>query len=171
MKRWYFWFVIAISALFLFLALRGLHLGQVWQSIQGANLLWLIPAVAVYFIDVIFRSLRWQILLKPTVQLDLGEVFPVISIGYLGNNIFPARGELCEQSCFNIAKFNSVTLATYVERILMSRHAGFHLFQLTGIKQFNYILRIHRQHSVSGFLGRDRFFRRIGDVFSGRHFP
>ncbi len=149
MKRWYFWVGIAISALFLFLALRGLHLGQVWQSIQGANLLWLIPAVAVYFIDVIFRSLRWQILLKPTVQLDLGEVFPVISIGYLGNNIFPARaGELLRAILLKHRYQTpvSTTLATIiVERIFDGVvMLGFIFFNLQALSNLT---------TSSGFIG------------------
>jgi hypothetical protein len=149
MKRWYLWVGIGISALFLFLALRGLQLGQVWRTIQGANLLWLIPAVAVYFIDVIFRSLRWQILLGPVVHLDFGKVFPMITIGYLGNNIFPARaGELLRAILLKHRYQTpvSTTLATIiVERIfdgvVMLGFIFFNLGALSGLT------------SASGFIG------------------
>lgn len=95
MKRGVFWLGIVISLFFLYLALRGLDLPQVWGSIRDANLIWLIPAVVVYFIDVAFRSLRWQILLRPAGRFHFKDIFRVIAIGYLGNNIFPARaGEL-----------------------------------------------------------------------------
>lgn len=121
MKRWYFWAGIAISVLFLYFALRGLHLPQLWSAISGANLLWLIPAVIVYFVDVIFRSLRWQVLLSPARRFSLSEVFPVISIGYMGNNIFPARAGELLRAILMKRRYQvpvSTTLATIVvERI------------------------------------------------------
>ena len=52
MKRWQFWLGIIISALFLYLALRGLRLQDVWGTLQGAKYVWLIPGVIVYFMGV-----------------------------------------------------------------------------------------------------------------------
>jgi hypothetical protein len=149
MKRWIFWAGIAISVLFLYWALRGLHLPQVWQSIQGANLLWLLPAVLVYFVDVIFRSLRWQILLRPAVRLDLKQVFPVISIGYLGNNIFPARaGELLRAVL--LKRRYQIPIATTLATILVERifdgvvMLGFIFFNLSALSGLS---------AASGFIG------------------
>ncbi len=65
MKRWQFWVGILISLFFLYLALRGLELAQVWQSIQQAQYLWLLPGIAVYFIGVWVRTWRWHYLLRP----------------------------------------------------------------------------------------------------------
>ena len=65
LKRWQFWLGIAISAVFLYLALRGLHLGEVWNSLKTARYLWLLPGIAVYFIGVWVRAWRWHYLLRP----------------------------------------------------------------------------------------------------------
>ncbi len=95
LKRWQFWLGIAISALFLWLALRGLRLADVWQAIRGAQYLWLIPGLAAYWIGVWVRSWRWTYLLRPLKRISTRTAFPIVVIGYMGNNILPARtGEL-----------------------------------------------------------------------------
>jgi len=91
MKRWQFWLGVAISALFIWLALRGLQLGQFWEEVQAANYWWLIPGVAVYFVAVWARAWRWHYLLRPIQSIPTREMFPVTAIGYMGNNIYPAR--------------------------------------------------------------------------------
>lgn len=95
MKRWHVWLGALVSAIFLWLALRGLKLAAVWGSMQEANYLWLIPAVLVYFAAVWARTWRWDYMLRPLKRIPLGRLFPVVVIGYMGNNVYPLRaGEL-----------------------------------------------------------------------------
>ena len=95
LRHWQLWFGLAISALFLWLALRGLRLSEVWEAIQGAQYLWLIPGVAAYWVGVWVRSWRWTYLLRPLKSISTRTAFPIVVIGYMGNNILPARaGEL-----------------------------------------------------------------------------
>jgi uncharacterized membrane protein YbhN (UPF0104 family) len=49
LKRWQFWAGLLISAVFLYFSLRGLKLGDVWQAMQSARYIWLLPGIAVYF--------------------------------------------------------------------------------------------------------------------------
>lgn len=91
MKRWQFWLGIGISAIFLFLALRGLQFGDVWGSLKGATYGWLIPGVIVYFMGVWVRAWRWHYLLRPLKPISTQTMFPIVAIGYMGNNIYPAR--------------------------------------------------------------------------------
>jgi len=44
LKRWQLWLGLAVSAVFMYLALRNLHLAEVWSYIRTGNYLWLIPA-------------------------------------------------------------------------------------------------------------------------------
>lgn len=95
MKRWQLWLGILISALFVWLALRGLELEQVWENITEANYWWLIPAVLTYFVAVWARTWRWDYMLRPVKRISLRDLFPVVVIGYMGNNVYPFRaGEL-----------------------------------------------------------------------------
>jgi len=91
LKRWQLWAGIAVSAVFLWLALRGLKLGEVWGEVQGANYWWLVPSVTTYFAAVWARTWRWDYMLRPLKQIPLSRLFPVVVIGYMGNNIYPFR--------------------------------------------------------------------------------
>ncbi|NUM45385.1 MAG: flippase-like domain-containing protein [Anaerolineales bacterium] len=91
MKNWKFWFGVLISAVFLWLALRGLQLEDFWSAMATANYWWLIPGVAVYFLGVWARAWRWHYLLRPVKAIPTKTMFPIVAIGYMGNNIYPAR--------------------------------------------------------------------------------
>ena len=91
MKRWQFWLGVVISAIFLYFALRGLNLGDFWSAVKSANYWWIFPGIAVYFIGVWVRAWRWHYLLRPIKKVPTRVMFPVTCIGYMGNNIYPAR--------------------------------------------------------------------------------
>jgi uncharacterized protein (TIRG00374 family) len=94
-KRWQFWLGLLISFFFMWLVLRKMELPRVWAEIRAAQYLWIIPGVVVYFFGVWARTWRWHYLLRPLRPVPLTRLFPVVCIGYMGNNIFPARaGEL-----------------------------------------------------------------------------
>jgi uncharacterized protein (TIRG00374 family) len=91
LKRWQFWLGAGISALCLTIALRNLHLGDVWLVLRTARYGWIIPGVVVYFFGVWARTWRWDYLLRPLKRVSLRRLFPVVVIGYMGNNVYPAR--------------------------------------------------------------------------------
>ncbi len=90
-KKWQFWLGVFISILFIWLALRGLKLDEFWSTVKGAKFIWLLPAIGVYFIGVWIRAWRWHYLLKPIKEIPTKTMFPITTIGYMGNNIYPAR--------------------------------------------------------------------------------
>src|SRR5512140_757264 len=91
MKRWQFWLGVFISAVFLYFVVRKLDWVRFWLTLKTANYWWIIPGVAVYFVAVWARAWRWHYLLKPVKAIKTSTMFPVTCIGYMGNNIFPAR--------------------------------------------------------------------------------
>ena len=91
-RRWLFLLIgLVLSLFFLWFAFRDLHLGQVWDAMKTARYIWLIPGVAVYFISVWFRSWRWKFLLRGSKSVPTARLFPVVVIGYMGNDILPFR--------------------------------------------------------------------------------
>jgi uncharacterized protein (TIRG00374 family) len=90
-KRWIVGFGFLISALFIYLALQGLQLTQVWQTLREANFGWVAPGVLVYFAGVYARTWRWQLMLRSLKSVPLRRLFPQVVIGYMGNNVYPAR--------------------------------------------------------------------------------
>jgi uncharacterized protein (TIRG00374 family) len=91
MKKWQFWLGVLISILFIWFALRGLKLDEFWNAVKQANYIWLIPGIGVYFIGVWIRAWRWHYLLGPIKKIPTKTMFPITTIGYMGNNIYPAR--------------------------------------------------------------------------------
>ena len=91
MKKWQFWLGVLFSVFFVWLALRGLRIDEFWNAIKQANYAWILPGIAVYFIGVLVRSWRWQYLLGPIKKIPMRVMFPTTIIGYMGNNIYPAR--------------------------------------------------------------------------------
>jgi len=80
-KRWQFWLGLGISAVFLYIALRGMHIQDVWEIIKTAQFWWVIPSVAVYFLGVWARSWRWRYLLRPIKEIPTKRLFPTVCIG------------------------------------------------------------------------------------------
>jgi len=91
MKKWQFWLGLFISLVFVYWVVRGLDWVSFWIAVKSAEYWWLIPGVAVYFVAVWVRAWRWHYLLKPIKPIPTRIMFPITCIGYMGNNIYPAR--------------------------------------------------------------------------------
>jgi uncharacterized protein (TIRG00374 family) len=91
-RRWPIFVVgLLVSVGLLWYALRDLHLEEIWTALQEANYWWLLPGVAVYFTSVWFRAWRWGFLLRSSKRVSANRLFPVVVIGYMGNDILPFR--------------------------------------------------------------------------------
>jgi uncharacterized protein (TIRG00374 family) len=91
MKKWQFWLGVLISVIFVWYSVQGLKLDEFWSSVSHANYWWILPGIAVYFVAVWARAWRWHYLLKPIKKISTSTMFPIVAIGYMGNNIYPAR--------------------------------------------------------------------------------
>jgi uncharacterized protein (TIRG00374 family) len=120
LKRWQFWLGVVISAVFLYLALRGLELDKAWLAMRTANYWWIIPGVLVYFFGVWARTWRWHYMLRPIKAVSLVRLFPVVVIGYMGNNVYPARaGELIR--AYVLRKKEAVSISASLATIIVER--------------------------------------------------
>ena len=164
LKRWQFWVGLAISGALLWDALRGLRLGEVWAAIQGARYVWLIPGVVVYFVAVWARAWRWHYLLRPLKGIPTASMFPVVAIGYMGNNIYPARaGELLR--AYVLRRREGVSISASLATVLVER-------ALDGLVMLAFVFlnlpRLADLNSASGFAGSIRGLAICGDfVFLG----
>ncbi len=121
MRRWTWVFGLVLSLAFLYWALQGLHLGQVWGLIREADYVWILPGVGVYMLGLVVRAWRWHYLLRPVAAISSRRLFPLVTIGYMGNNIFPARAGEALRAVLLKRKYGvsiSASLATIlVERV------------------------------------------------------
>jgi uncharacterized protein (TIRG00374 family) len=119
-KHWKFWLGVAISSVFLYFAVRDLKWDEFWSAIKGANYWWLIPGVIIYFIGVWVRAWRWHYLLRPLKSISTKKMFPVVTIGYAGNNIFPARaGEVLR--AYILKRRENVPVSASLATIIVER--------------------------------------------------
>jgi len=143
LKRWQFWVGIVISGVFLYLALRGLHLGEVWNALQTARYWWLLPGIAIYFVGVWARAWRWHYLLRPLKRISTRTMFPIVAIGYMGNNIFIARaGEVLRAVILKdreevpiSASLATVIVERIFDAVVMLGFVFFNLRELGGMTQ------------------------------------
>jgi uncharacterized protein (TIRG00374 family) len=164
MKRWQFWLGVFISALFIWLALRGLQLDEFWDAVRTADYWWLLPGVAIYFVAVWARAWRWHYLLKPIKSISTTTMFPITTIGYMGNNIYPARaGEVLRAVI--LKRRESVSVSASLATIVIER-----IFD--GVVMLGFVFanlpELARLTSSSGFVGNIQEVAIIGTgVFVG----
>ncbi|MCL5994533.1 MAG: flippase-like domain-containing protein [Chloroflexi bacterium] len=120
MRRWIFWLGVVISVVLLYFSLRNLKLDEVWQDLSLANLWWLLPGIVTYFIAVAVRTWRWSYLLRPARHVAFGSLYETVVIGYMGNNVYPARaGELVR--AYVLRRKEGVPIAFSLATILLER--------------------------------------------------
>jgi len=85
----------AISIAALWFVLRGTDLARTADILSLADLRWFALGASFMALDLGFRALRWQRLLRPIATVRYRPMLGYLLIGYLANNILPARlGEL-----------------------------------------------------------------------------
>ena len=113
---------ILVSLACIYLVLRGVDLGKTADILGGARPAWLVLALAGVAADLFFRALRWQCLIAPIKPVPLRRLSAYMLVGYLANNVLPARlGELVRSHYLGDREgiSRSATLGTVVvERIV-----------------------------------------------------
>ena len=94
-RRWMVFVGLGLSALFLYLAARGARLDRMADVLRRANYWYMIPCVALTLFAFWVRALRWRFLLHAIRPIPQGTLFSATMIGFLANNVLPARlGEI-----------------------------------------------------------------------------
>ncbi len=82
---------LLVSLIALALALRGLHWPTLLQVLRQGKLSWILVALLFHFFSYFPRGSRWQHMLRPVAPLPWLPVFGALTIGFLANNVLPAR--------------------------------------------------------------------------------
>ncbi|MBU0691276.1 flippase-like domain-containing protein [bacterium] len=64
------------------------ELGTVLRSTQWGQIS---IAGVIFFGSLVVRAWRWQLILNPLVRMNFWQVFGVMNIGYMANNVLPLR--------------------------------------------------------------------------------
>lgn len=160
MKKWLFWLGMIISLVLMYFSLRRLNLSEALQTLENAQYLWLIPGVAVYIIAVWVRAWRWHYLLRPLKRISTRAIFPIVAIGYMGNNIYPYRaGEVLRAAV--LKRREGVPISASLATIIVER-------VFDGVVMLAFVFlnlnEISKLTGSSGFIGNIRSLTIIGAV-------
>ena len=113
---------LSISALALWLTLRGKDLGAIWQAVAAANYGWLVPYVGILVLIHLARTLRWGILLEPVAQVPFSRLNAVSAVGFMALMILPFRvGEFARP--YLIAERPRIRVSATLSSVVVERVA------------------------------------------------
>jgi len=86
---------IAISVAAVWILIQSVDVGAAFEALRKASPIWIVVMVITATLDISSRGARWRVLLAPIAPLPYRRVLAYTLIGYLANNVLPARlGEL-----------------------------------------------------------------------------
>lgn len=110
-----------VSVLFLYLALRKVEYSELWTTLKAARWGYLVPNLVMVVGVMYIRAWRWRLILRPVGDVSYSQVFSSTMIGFMANNVLPARlGEIARAISLGIKTglSRSAALATIiVERV------------------------------------------------------
>lgn len=81
----------AVSAFFLYFALRGQDYAAIREALSQVTYWYLIPALGLYFVGLLVRAYRWSVLLRPVAPASSRQLVGINAVGLMANNVLPLR--------------------------------------------------------------------------------
>ena len=107
---------IALLAVFVF----TVDVRRMLEALSGANYWFTFPAVGMYLLSVYFRSMRWTVMLRHLKPVSTMRLYPVVTIGYMVNNLLPMRvGELVRS--YYVGEREGINKASALVTVLVER--------------------------------------------------
>ncbi len=120
MKKFRLLIGVVISIVCVYIAFQGLHFEDFFTVVRSVNYWWIIPAVGVYTIAVVIRTWRWKSMLRPIADIPMARLWPVVVIGYMGNNVYPARaGEVLRS--YVLRKREGISMSASLATVVLER--------------------------------------------------
>lgn len=86
-----FWVGIGISIFFMVLLFRKIDFGQLVIALRSVDYRYIVLSVIFTFVSYFLRAVRWRYLLISEKVIPLSSLYPATIIGYMANNLLPAR--------------------------------------------------------------------------------
>ncbi|MBI4778548.1 flippase-like domain-containing protein [Candidatus Desantisbacteria bacterium] len=134
MRNKKFWIGIGISAVFLYFALKSIEIEKVLKAFGEINYIYVFPVIFFSILTYVVRAWRWRYFFRHIKPIPFSSLFSATMIGFMANNILPARiGELVRAYCIgkkeNISK--SMSFATIVLERIFDGFSLLFLFVIT----------------------------------------
>ena len=81
----------AVSAVFLWLAVRGVNWSEALAALEHAHYLTVIPVLVLTVWSLYVRAQRWRLLLRPVGNPSMRTLVAATNIGFMANMLLPLR--------------------------------------------------------------------------------
>jgi uncharacterized protein (TIRG00374 family) len=109
-----------LAAFFLYLFLRNIDPGQLWNAVKRGDPYWLLFSAALAFFNYLFRAFRWKFFFEPIKETGIGNLFKTTVIGFAVNTIFPAKiGEIVRP--YLLAKKENISKSASMATVVLER--------------------------------------------------
>ncbi len=123
-KKLTLWLGLIISVLFLYLAMRNVRFAEIRRSLSQVHVVLLFWAMIIFMVSFAVRALRWRYILRPIKEIGLPQVFSLLTIGFMSNNVLPARlGEVVR--AYFLAKRTGIRKSLSLATIVLERLSDF----------------------------------------------
>lgn len=85
------WIGLAFILVTFYFLFRNVDKDKLLAAFSHFHLVWLLPALGIYLLGYVVRGFRWVILLSPVKKCTFKSLFPTLIIGFMANNVLPAR--------------------------------------------------------------------------------
>jgi uncharacterized protein (TIRG00374 family) len=111
---------IVSSALFLWLAGRGIDWTQFGEALRQTQYIYLVPGVVFTMLGHFSRAVRWKFMMAPVKECTIRPLWAATAIAFMVNNLLPARlGELVR--AFVIGRSQNVSRSASFATIVYER--------------------------------------------------
>jgi uncharacterized protein (TIRG00374 family) len=111
---------IAISVVALAVVVHSVDVGAAWDVLRRAQPEWVLLLLLFIVGDLVLRGVRWRVLLAPVADVSLRATLASLLVGYLANNVLPARlGEIVRSH--DLGARTGVSRSTILGTIVVER--------------------------------------------------
>ncbi|MBI2953794.1 MAG: flippase-like domain-containing protein [Chloroflexi bacterium] len=111
---------VVLALVFLGIALWKIDITELGNTIASADYRFVAPAALLTFLGYVWRTYRWKRILHPTQSIPVRRLFPVLMIGFMANNVLPARvGEFVR--AYTLHKQEAVSKSSGLATIFLER--------------------------------------------------
>lgn len=170
---------ILISIVFLYLAIRGIQWSEFTAVLKRTRFEYLLLACLLNIFGHYARAYRWKFMLGPVKNMPTSSLFSATSIGYMANNLLPARlGEVVrayviarKEAISKAASFATIVYERVVDVFVLLALLWLTLFRIPGpawLKQGGLVLLILNMLMLIVLIVMNRGKRRIDGSLAAR---
>jgi uncharacterized protein (TIRG00374 family) len=119
----------ALAIGLLYWAYKGVSIQDIVGQILNTHWIWIVAALLIEYVSVIFRGIRWNQLLKPLgYKANTWNAIHSVAFGYCMNDLVPRSGEVAR--CTLLFKSDKIPVSTLVGTVIVERVIDMVMFGL-----------------------------------------